>query len=335
MGVAGGLDPSLFAAATFAPNAAAGAVDRKVAAAAAVAVGPSNSPGLPPTITPTPAPMLMPTPAMPTPPQPAPMDVGWHKLCLQMEGMLMSGPTLQIGFKGDFRSHAARVGIYLGNVASQPLQGLAVELIVPPATQPALVASAAAVQDQLAPRAQALQMVSLELLAPFAQPPVLSVTWKGGGDSGAAGGGAVHLPVFPMRFITPWPLGKDDYFRLWRGDGLSESQSKFTFAASVETAAIKAVLGTNVRLAVLEGVDPSPTNLCAAGALACKGGATPPAPGGHFCLVRLEIVPNHTAGSDGMKRSASRLTVRATSATIGDGLVAALTAHIAGVLPGK
>lgn len=92
---------------------------------------------------------------------------------------------------------------------------------------------------------------------------------------------------------------------------------------------------SSLRVAVLDGVDPSPTNLCAAAALACKSGVTPPAPGGHYCLLRLEIVPNHATAADGSKRAASRLTVRATHAAIGEGIVQSLTAHMGGVLLAK
>ena len=354
----GALSADLFAAPTFAPAAAPGAIDRKAALAAAAASGspaPSAAGGMPPmqpsavmpppippsAPAPAPAPvaaavmpppipsMLTPTPSPQPSPQPSPMDVAWRKLCIPMEGMLTGGPTIQIGFKGDFRAHAARVGIYLGNVSSTPLTGLSVELQVPPATQPALSATAASVQDTLAPRAQAMMMISCELSAPFTQPPVLAIRWQSGGGGGAA----VYLPVLPMRFLTPWPLGKDDFFRLWRTEGLSESQSKFTFASTFEPAQIKQLLSTSLKLAVLEGVDPSPNNLTAAAALACKGGVAPPSPGGHYCLLRLEIVPGHATAPDGTKRSASRLTVRSSSAPIGDGLMQALTAHIGGVLP--
>jgi AP-2 complex subunit alpha len=255
------------------------------------------------------------------------MDVPWRKLCLQTEGMLFSNANLQIGFKADFRGYAARLGIYLGNVSSQPFSGVAVELITPSATQPALLTTAAPVQDTLAPRAQALHMISMELLSPFAAPPTLAVTWHGSG-----GGGAVLLPVLPMRFLSPWPLGKDEYFRLWRVDGLSEAQSKFTFANAMDVAGVKALLSGSLRLAVLEGVDPSPTNVCAAAALATKSGVVPPAPGGHYCLLRHEIVPNHTNAADGSKRAASRLTVRATDMAIADGVMQSLTAQLGDVL---
>ena len=107
-----------------------------------------------------------------------------------------------------------------------------------------------------------------------------------------------------------------------------EAQTKFTFGAAHETSAIKALLSGSVHLAVLEGVDPSPNNVCAAGAVVCKSGVLPPAAGGHYCLLRLEIIPNYAKAADGSPRSASRLTIRSTHKAIGDGLVQALTAHL-------
>ena len=248
-----------------------------------------------------------------------PLDATWQKLCLQTEGILQSGPALQLGFKADFRGHAARLGMYFGNVGNAPLMGLKVEIIVPPASKPALTANAAPLAETLGPRAQSMQMLSLELLKPFATPPHLSITWQGGARK-------VQLPVMPFRFHTPWPLGKEDFFRLWRGTDLHEKQSKFTFGASGDPVApCKTLLSGTLHLAVLEGVDPSPTNICAAGALACKGGVAPPAPGGQYILLRLEIIPNYATGADGMKRAAARLTVRGSDALISESLNQALT----------
>ena len=66
-------------------------------------------------------------------------------------------------------------------------------------------------------------MIALECTAPFAMPPILTITY--------VSRAAVQLPVQSLRFLTPWALEiSDDYFRLWRTEGLSESQSKFTFA---------------------------------------------------------------------------------------------------------
>lgn len=168
-------------------------------------------------------------------------------------------------------------------------------------------------------------MLSFELLAPgFANPPHLTITWRSGSEGGSL---SLPLPLLPMRFASPWPLGKDDYFRMWRSPELKEAQSKFTFGAAHEVSAVKGLLA-GCRLAVLEGVDPSPTNLCCAGAINVKGTALPPAAGGQYCLLRLEIIPNYTKAADGSPRAASRLTVRATHPLIGEGLVNALTAFL-------
>ena len=65
---------------------------------------------------------------------------------MQTEGVLVSTPALQIGFKGDFRSHAARVGVYYGNMLPGLITGLTVELIVPQATASSLVSTLAPIE---------------------------------------------------------------------------------------------------------------------------------------------------------------------------------------------
>lgn len=334
----GALDPSLFAASSFAPAMAEGAVDRKTAEAAKARATVANTAAtsLPgggvasaamlqptPSAASTPPPPLMPTPATPAQLRAPTPDAAWQRLCLLPEGVLSNGPVLQLGFKFDCRGYAARVGIYYCNLATYPLQNLRVELVVPPATEPSLSANAANVVDALAPRGQTLQMASLELLSPFATPPYLAITWGGSGSA------CVNLPVLPLRFHSPWPLSKDDYFRLWRAGELTESQCKFTFATAHDMGAIDALL-TGLRLATLKGVDPSPNNICAAGALALKSGSMPPHAGGHYCLLRLEVIPNYTTAADGTSRAASRLTVRATHIGIAEGLSQCLHAQLAG-----
>ena len=203
---------------------------------------------------------------------------------------------------------------------------------MPPGSAASLHCNAASAPEALAPRgaAASLQMISIDLLAPFATPPYLAVKWVADGPGGGPGGAQVNLPLLSSRWGSPWPLGKDDFFRLWRTGELPEAQTKFTFNGAHEPSAIKALLASALRLAPLEGVDPSPNNVCAAGAIACKSGVMPPAPGGHYALLRLEIIPNYAKAPDGSPRAASRLTCRATHAGIAESIVAALTAHLGG-----
>jgi len=262
-------------------------------------------------------------------PAPPPLDVLWKRACLQPEGVLQASQALQVGFKADFRGYAGRLGIYFGNLTPAPLKVVSIEAAVPPATGAALTCTAEPAPDRLEPGRPVRQMISLELFGPFAAPPYLIVTLQpeAGGEPLVA---AVNLPVIACRFGSPWPLGKDDYFGMWRTSGLKEAQAKFTFNQAHEVGAIKQLLSAQVKLAILEGVDPSPNNICAAGAVVCKNGVMPPAAGGHHCLLRLEIIPNYAKAPDGTPRAASRLTVRSTHQAVAETLVAALTAYLGG-----
>ena len=89
-------------------------------------------------------------------------------------------------------------------------------------------------------------------------------------------------------------------------------------------------LSQKIHLAVLEGVDPSPHNLCAAGLMANKVGAPPPSSGGSGCLIRLEVNPNFARGPSGAAIGAARLTVRASHPAISESLVRSVAALFGG-----
>lgn len=252
-----------------------------------------------------------------------PLDATWQKACLQSEGLIQASPLLQVGFKADFRGHAGRIGIYYGNLTPAPLKVLSIEVVIPPTVQGKLACTAAAPPTTLAPGQPVLHMISLELTAPFAAPPYLIVKLEG-----AARPIAINLPVYPARFSSPWPLSKDDYFGMWRAPNLKETQARITFNAAHEVSTIKAMLINYVKLAVLEGVDPSPNNICAAGAIVCLNAPMPPAPGSHHCLLRIEIIPGYAKAPDGSPRAASRITARSTSPEAAEMLVGALAAYL-------
>ena len=75
-------------------------------------------------------------------------------------------------------------------------------------------------------------MVQLELNAPFAEPPTLSVSFSAGG--GPQQSVSVRLPVMPHRFCSPWQMSKDEYAemtstRLYlRGRGLQSLSARCT-----------------------------------------------------------------------------------------------------------
>lgn len=133
---------------------------------------------------------------------------------------------------------------------------------------------------------------------------------------------------------------------------------------------MRQALSQKLHLAVLDGVDPSPSNVCAAGLLALKvndhlthverfvvilpksssqvahnraphvfqqrvlcfqGGAPAPSDNGHGCLVRLEVNPNFARSPDGTPIGAARLTVRASHPAMSESLVRSVTALFGGL----
>ena len=148
-------------------------------------------------------------------------------------------------------------------------------------------------------------MLQLDLLTPFESAPTLLVAWGGGGGGG---GGAptrarLKLPVLLHRFLSPWQLSAEDYFKHWRGAGHVEKQLSFQFNAPYSAEAVKASIG-GANLSVLDRVDPVASNLVAAGTLSQQG--LDPSAGG--CLLRLELNLNYARGQDGTPRAAARST---------------------------
>ena len=236
-------------------------------------------------------------------------SVGWWALSFASEGVLLNGSTLQLGFKSEFRGHSARMGIYYGNQTANPMSAITAVVQLPPSAQGSLALSVQPGPTALPPRGQALQMAQLEFLAPFAEPPILRVQYT---EAGAAPQTlSLALPVLPLRFFVPWRLAADQYFAQWRAAGLVEKQLSFQYAGAYDAAATRHALSDLLRLAVLDGVDPVATNVCAAGALALKGAPAPPAAGCSIVLLRLEVNAAFAKAADGTSRAAARLTVRA------------------------
>jgi len=265
-----------------------------------------------------------------------PSEPEWWAHCLAQEGVLLQGPTVQVGFKTEFRAHTARLGLYYGNLEPSATVTLSVCAVQSSAaTQGALLLSLAPPPTALQPRGQALQMMQVELLAPFAEAPELAISFSEP-TSGKVTAVVLTLPILPLRFLRPWSLlGADEYFRWWRAPANQEKQSNFQLRGAYEAAAVRKVLSEGLRMAVLDGIDPSPTNMCAAAVVCLKSAVLPPAPGSVYCLVRLEVNPNHARTPAGTPRAAARLTVRGSHQPLCDSVVRALVAALGGGAPGQ
>lgn len=159
-----------------------------------------------PTTPPLPAVVPSPAGSVPTslPPLVPGADVAWWALNLQLEGILHKGPTLQVGFKCEFRGSQGRLGLYFGNIVTSPLLNISSSVGCSSATQQALSIQAAAAPTTLAPRGNALQMIQLEGREVFTDPPTLNITFSD--SSGRAQQLSLRLPLMPVRFVVPWQV---------------------------------------------------------------------------------------------------------------------------------
>lgn len=211
----------------------------------------------------------------------------FEKLTYTSEGVLYEDVQLQVGIKSRFHGHIGQVAVYIGNKISAPLTSFTATLHT---EEPeALTVSFAKIAPSIiAPRTQTQQLVNVECKKVFTKPPILSLSFLAGAHQSIA----VRLPIVITKFLEHVQLGQAEFFERWKliGGPPRESQSIFTIpltsAGNVDTEKQRQVV-SGFSLNVLDGIDPNPSNIVAAGILHMAED------GKVGCLMRLE--PNKDA----------------------------------------
>ncbi|KAK0526320.1 hypothetical protein OC834_004842 [Tilletia horrida] len=242
-------------------------------------------------------------------------DKHFKRLCYMTEGVLYEDAQLQIGVKSEYHGNLGRIALYFGNkitvtftsftvtVKSQEPDALA-------ATMPKITSTT------LGGMKQVQQLIQLECKDHFTAPPVLQISYLAGSLQQVT----LKLPVVLSKFIEPVALAPNAFFERWKqiGGAPREAQKiypfKLTAAGDVDMARNQKVI-QGARLQLLDGVDPNPVNVVAAGVLHTTNG------GKVGCLLRLE--PNKEA-------KMCRLTVRTTNDLVSETLLNALLAALGG-----
>ncbi|KZT65139.1 Adaptor protein complex AP-2 alpha subunit [Daedalea quercina L-15889] len=226
------------------------------------------------------------------------VDRWFERLLYGAEGVLYEDVQIQIGIKSRYHGHLGQLAIYMGNKISAPLTSFTATLHVD--DPDALSATFAKIApSMIAPRTQSQQLVHVECKKPFTKPPVLSVSFLAGAHQTLA----VRLPIVLTKFVEHVKLGQADFFERWRliGGPPREAQQIFPIALDesghVDRTKQRTVV-SGFNLNVLDGIDPNPDNIVAAGILHMS------TDGKVGCLMRLE--PNREA-------KLCRVTVRSTS----------------------
>jgi AP-2 complex subunit alpha len=211
-------------------------------------------------------------------------------LCLRNDGVLHEDANMQIGVKMEFANppaaHQGRMALYFGNKTAEPFSSFATQL----SPSPGLAIQAAAVPNTMQPRAQGQQMLMMECGAAYGEAPQIAVRFVA---NGAPVQLVLRLPLPASKFMHPLVVDAAEFFRRWKVFDGKEAQQIFKLAAvPLPEPMVAKVLSEGMKLALLKGVDPNPSNFVIAGWLPTKG--CTPQGDAESVLMRLEI--NDAAG---------------------------------------
>jgi AP-2 complex subunit alpha len=212
-------------------------------------------------------------------------DKWLNRLAYNSEGILFEDDQIQVGIKSEFHGHLGRIAIFFGNKISVSLESFTATIDVEDTA--ALAVTSKIPTSTLAGMSQIQQLVHVECKNVFGAEPVLNISYLAGSLQTLA----LRLPVYLIKFLEPVQLGSSDFFERWKQIGGPPREAQKIFAIVLDGGQVdvarnrKVVAGTG--FGVLDGIDPNPNNIVAAGVLHMSTG------GKVGCLLRLE--PNTEA----------------------------------------
>uniref|UniRef100_A0A8C7DLV2 AP-2 complex subunit alpha n=1 Tax=Oncorhynchus kisutch TaxID=8019 RepID=A0A8C7DLV2_ONCKI len=205
-------------------------------------------------------------------------------------GVLYENQLLQIGLKSEFRQNLGRMYVFFGNKTSTQFMNFAASVVCQDTLQPA--------DPTVDGGAQLQQILNIECMSDFVDAPVLNIQFRYGGTLQNV---AVKLPITLNKFFQPTEMTSQDFFQRWKQLGAPQQEVQKIFKAkhSMDTEVTKAkIMGFGA--ALLDGVDPNPSNFVGAGVIHTKTTQV-------GCLLRLE--PNTQAQMYRLTLRTSRDTV--------------------------
>ncbi|KAM3919533.1 AP-2 complex subunit alpha-2 isoform 4-T4 [Leptodactylus fuscus] len=219
-------------------------------------------------------------------------EENFDRFICKNNGVLFENQLLQIGLKTEFRQNLGRVFIFYGNKLSSQFQNFTPTLVCSDELKASLNLQSKPVEPTVDGGAQVQQIINIECLQEFVDVPVLSIQFRYGG---AFQNFSVKLPITLNKFFQPTEMEAQDFFQRWKqlSSPNQEVQNIFKAKQPMDPEIVKAkIIGFGP--ALLENVDPNPSNFVAAGIIQTKSRQV-------GCLLRLE--PN-------MQAQMYRLTIR-------------------------
>ncbi|XP_075043951.1 AP-2 complex subunit alpha-2 isoform X2 [Mixophyes fleayi] len=194
-------------------------------------------------------------------------------------GVLFENQLLQIGLKSEFRQNLGRMFIFFGNKVSSQFQNFTPTLICSDELKASLNLQSKPVEPTVDGGAQVQQVVNIECVQEFVEDPVLNIQFRYGGTFQNF---SVKLPITLNKFFQPTEMEGQDFFQRWKqlSSPKQEVQNIFKAKQPMDSEITKAKL-IGFGPALLENVDPNPSNYVAAGIIQTKSRQV-------GCLLRLE-----------------------------------------------
>ncbi|CAH2325370.1 AP-2 complex subunit alpha-2 isoform X1 [Pelobates cultripes] len=203
----------------------------------------------------------------------------FHKFICKNNGVLFENQLLQIGLKCEFRQNLGRIFIFYGNKVSAQFQNFTPTLICSDDLSSNLNLQSKPVEPTVDGGAQVQQVVNIECVQEFLEVPVLNIQFRYGGTFQNF---SVKLPITLNKFFQPTEMTAQDFFQRWKqlSSPNQEVQNIFKANHPMDNEITKAKL-IGFGPALLENVDPNPSNYVAAGIIQTKSRQV-------GCLLRLE-----------------------------------------------
>ncbi|KAM4721041.1 AP-2 complex subunit alpha-2 isoform 2-T2 [Rhinophrynus dorsalis] len=210
-------------------------------------------------------------------------DDNFTRFICKNNGVLFENQLLQIGLKSEFRQNLGRMFIFYGNKMSSQFQNFTPTLICSDELSADILfylnLQSKPVEPTVDGGAQVQQVVNIECVQEFVEAPVLNIQFRYGG---AFQNFSVKLPITLNKFFQPTEMAAQDFFQRWKqlSSPNQEVQNIFKAKHPMDTEITKAKL-IGFGPALLENVDPNPSNYVAAGIIQTKSRQV-------GCLLRLE-----------------------------------------------
>ncbi|XP_026879722.1 AP-2 complex subunit alpha-2 isoform X2 [Electrophorus electricus] len=238
------------------------------------------------------------TESLPVVPPTSIIEENFSRFVCKNNGVLYENQLLQIGLKSEFRQNLGRMYVFYGNKTTTQFLNFSASLVCQDALNTQLNIHTTPADPVVDGGAQLQQVFNIECLLDFVEAPVLSVHFRYGGSMQNI---SIRLPITLNKFFQPTEMTSQEFFQRWKQLGAPQQEVQKIFKAkhSMDTEVTKAkIIGFGT--ALLDGVDPNPSNFVGAGVIHTKTIQV-------GCLLRLE--PNTQAQMYRLTLRTSRDTV--------------------------